>query len=175
MTHVIAALVEQLDLPPDGIDLRAELVALQSARLRQALDQAGGDYAAAARLLRMSRLDLARLESRLAGEAHAITAEPSLDDLDASRIPRISGAVEFFSARVIKQYAAEGVGERAIASRLGCNPYLVERVLREQTQAEIVRLDREEKLEPKAIADRLGIAVSRVRRVLLAAEPGAPR
>lgn len=173
MTHVIAALVEQLDLPPDGIDLRAELVALQSARLRQALDQAGGDYTGAARLLRMSRLDLARLEARLAGEAH--NAEPSLDDLDASRIPRIAGAVEFFSAKVIKQYAAEGKGEKTIASLLGCNVFLVERVLREQTQAEIVRLDREEKLEPKAIADRLGIAISRVRRVLLAAEPGAPR
>ena len=69
MSTIIAELVDRLALPPDGVDLRAELDALQSARVSQALAQAGGDLAAAARLLRMSRLDLMRLEARLSEPA----------------------------------------------------------------------------------------------------------
>lgn len=181
MTDVIAELARRLALPPDGIDLRAELVALQSARIRQALDLAGGDYGRAARLLRMSRLDLARLETRLesegAGVAHVTCgasncAGPHLEPRD---IPRIANGVEMISAKAIRTYAAEGLGERAIARRLGCNVYVVEKVLREQSEAEIVRLDREEKLAPNAIAERMRVPRSRVRQILKRADACAPR
>jgi len=159
-------------LPPDGIDLRAELAALSGARVRQALDQAAGDYGQAARLLRMSRHELLRLEARLAdGEPNA--AERRVGALDPHTIPRIAGGVEFISAAAIRRYAAEGHDEKAIASLLGCNLFLVEKVLRAQTAAEIMRLDREEKLTPKQIAERLRLPINRVRRVLVAHDLGA--
>jgi hypothetical protein len=165
LTQTIIHQTERARLPPEGIDLRAELVALQSARVRQALGQACGDYGKAARLLRMSRLDLVRLETQLAGDGTSLLAPP-----DPRGIPRIAGGVEFISAAAIRRYAAEGLDEKEIARTLGCNGFLVEKVLREQTEAEIVRLDSVEKLAPKAIALKLRIPISRVRRVLVAAD-----
>jgi hypothetical protein len=130
-------------LPPDGIDLRAELVALQRTRVRQALEQSRGDLAGAARLLGMS--------------------------------PRIAGGVEFVSAAAIRRYAADGYSEREIYKRLGCNPYLVEKVLREQTERKIWSLDRDKGLSPHSIAARLRLPISRVRRVLERADRQAER
>lgn len=147
-------------LPPDGIDLSAELVALQRTRVRQALEQSRGDLTGAARLLGMSPLDLARLAARL--------AEPgdSPPPVDEPPVPRIAGGVEFVSAAAIRRYAADGYSEREIRKRLGCNPYLVEKVLREQTERQIWSLDRDKGLSPQSIALRLRLPISRVRRVL---------
>lgn len=165
MKTVIADLVEGLALPPDGIDLRAELADLQSARVRQALEQADGELGQAARLLRMSRLELLRLEARLILDDAPPPATP-----DPPTLPRISDGVALISAAAIRRYADEGRNERWIASQLGCNPFMVEKVLRERTAAEIVRLDREERLAVDAIAAKLRIPRTRVRHVLRAAD-----
>ncbi len=151
-------------LPPEGIDLRAELAELGSVRVRQALEQSDGDYGRAAKLLRMRPGELIRLESRLAGESDA----PAGDVINLANVSRIAGGVERISAAVIRRLAAEGLDERTIAKRVGCNPFLVEQVLREQTRREIERLDRDEKLSPKQIAERLRLPINRVRRVLVA-------
>jgi hypothetical protein len=158
-------------LPPEGIDLRAELVALQSVRVRQALEQAGGDLARAARLLRMSRLDLMRLEARLAdgsviGDRRS-APEPAIDP---STVSRVAGGVELISAAAIRRYAAEGFDEKTIAARLGCNVFIVEKVLREQTEAAVRRLDAEGRASVAEIAAALRIPRVRVRRILKAAD-----
>jgi hypothetical protein len=164
MKTVIADLVDRLALPPEGVDLRAELVDLQSARVRQALEQSGGDLARAARLLRMSRLDLMRLEARI---ADGTGAPPAPDPIDPGNAARIAGGVEFISAAAIRRYAVEGLDERAIASRLGCNVFIVEKVLREQVEASVRRLDAEEQLPVAEIAAALRIPRARVRHILL--------
>lgn len=158
----ISHFVARLALPPEGIDLRAELAELGSARVRQALEQSAGDYARAAKLLRMRAGELIRLESRLAG-----APDPREPAINLDNVSRISGGVERISAAVIRRLAADGLDERAIAGRIGCNPWLVERVLREQRAREIERLDRDEKLSPKQIAERLRLPINRVRNVLM--------
>lgn len=179
MKTAISQFIERLALPPEGIDLCAELAELGSARVRQALEQSGGDYRRAAKLLRMHRGELVRLESRLAGQASsapldrttlAIIRPPSPGDdvVSADNVSRVAGGIERISAAAIRRLAAEGLDERSIAKRIGCNHFLVERVLREQTRREIERLDREEKLSPKQIAERLRLPINRVRRVLVA-------
>jgi hypothetical protein len=79
---------------------------------------------------------------------------------------RVSGGVELISAKAIRQYAADGHSERWIARRIGCNPYFVEKVLREQTEAAITRLSQIDKLGPHAIAAKLRLPCSRVQRFL---------
>lgn len=172
---IIAELVERLELPPDGVDLRAELGALQSARVSQALAQSGGDLTRAARLLRMTRLELLRLESCLTGDPRARPRrrqEPDPDELDASHIPRIAGGVQVVSAAAVRRLAADGYTERQIATRLGCNPYIVEKVLREDTERAVRRLD-EQKRSPSDIARELRLPLARVRRILEAADAEA--
>lgn len=161
--------LKRLALPEGGVDLKAELVALTRARVRQALEKTSGDLAGAARLLRMGRGELVRLESRItdgdpAPYAARATGEPELDWRTASRIV---GGVERISAAVIRRLAAEGLDEAEITRRVGCNPFIVERVLREQKSAEILRLDRDEKLKPSEIAARLKLPIQRVRAVLV--------
>lgn len=165
MKTAISRFVERTPPPPEGIDLCAELAELVSARVQQALDQSGGDHGRAAKLLRMRLPELVRLESRLA-KGHSIA--PMSDAIDVDNVSRIAGGIEHISAAAIRRLAAEGLDERAIAKRLGCNPFAVEKVLREQTRSEIERLDREEKLSPKQIAERLRLPINRVRRVLVA-------
>lgn len=142
MTAIITELVERLALGPEGVDLRAELDALQSARVSQALEQTGGDLSRAAKLLRMSRLDLLRLEARLAAARAPGAAPPRFEPplVDASAIPRIESGVEFVSAAAIRRLDAEGYTERQIAGHLGCNAYLVEKVLREATERKVHEL-----------------------------------
>lgn len=176
MTTAIDSFVKRLALPEGGIDLRAELVTLQRARMRQALEKSGGDLARAARLLRMSRAELVRLESRLTDGDSTLPAARGPGDpqaIDPSSISRIVGGVERISAAVIRRLADEGLDETAITNRVGCNPFIVEKVLRDRTKREIERLDRDEKLTPKQIADRLRIPINRVRRVLVAHDIGA--
>lgn len=165
MTTAISHFVERLALPSGGIDLRSELVELASARVRQALAQSDGDYALAAKLLRMRPAELVRLESRLLAGGPSAAA---IDVVNLGNVSRFAGGIEHISAAAIRRLAAEGLDERAIAKRMGCNPFVVERVLREQTRREIERLDREEKLSPKQIAARLQLPINRVRSVLVA-------
>jgi hypothetical protein len=169
MSTIIAELVERLALPPDGIDLRAELDALQSARVGQALAQAGGDVGRAAQLLRMSRLELMRLEARLSGPSPGPLGrrrfEPLAPPAAPSVFPRIDRGVELISAAVIRGLSAEGYTERQIARRLGCNVFIVEKALREQTEGEVRRLDAEGR-DRGDIASTLRLPLSRVRRIL---------
>lgn len=141
------------ELPPEGVDLRAELIAWQAARMGQALVQAGGDLTEAARLLRMTRLELLRMEARIA---------PVVPPIDPESIPRLAGGVEFISAAAIKRYAIEGLTDRQIARRLGCNHFLVEKVLRAEVGNEVRRLDGEG-LSAREIALRLRLTLARVR------------
>jgi hypothetical protein len=168
MTITIAELVERLALPPDGIDLRAELDALQSARVSQALAQSSGDLAQAARLLRMSRLELLRLEERLAGRAPEAFGRRREPEPDVTPIPRIEGGLEIVSAAAIRRLAADGFTERQIGARLGCNPYIVEKVLREDIERDVRRLDAEGRSVTE-IAVALRLPFSRVRGILVRA------
>lgn len=151
---------DDLALPPDGVDLRAEIVALQTARVRQALERSGGDAGRAARLLRLTRSDLSRIRERVA---------PARPDADPSEIERISGGLALVSATVIRRFAAEGLSERQIAKRLGCNVFLVERCLERHTASEVERLDAEG-LSFKAIALKLRITIQRVASFVKAAD-----
>lgn len=157
------------NLPPKGADLRAELAALQRKRVSQALSRTGGDADKASRLLRITRLDLMRLEASL---AERDARRGKMPEPDAGALPRIADGVEFVSRAVIRRYTSEGKSIKWIAARLGTNPYLVERVVREHRRAEIIRLDAA-KLSPKAIAVRLGAPLDEVRGVLAAASEGA--
>lgn len=175
MTTAIDHFVERLALPEGGIDLRAELVTLQRARVRQALEKTSGDLAGAARLLRMTRTELVRLESRLTEGDPTLpaTRPPGEPELDVRIASRIVGGIEVVSAAVIRRLDAEGLDASEIVRRVGCNPFIVERVLREQKRAEILRLDRDEKLKPSEIAGRLRLPVARVRAVLVAHDVAA--
>jgi DNA-binding CsgD family transcriptional regulator len=173
MTHTIVGLVESFVLPPNGIDLRAELDALRSARVSQAMAQSGGDVGRAARLLRMSRRDLLLLEARLARGGPSASSEGAEPKLDAS-LPRIERGVEFVSAAVIRGLHADGLTQRRIAERLGCNPYLVEKVLRKDTENEVRRLAGEGR-SASDIADALRLPLTRVRRILKRAAIAALR
>jgi hypothetical protein len=153
------------DLPPRGIDLRAEVLILQRTRLRQALAAAKGDVDRAAKLLRVTPLDLLRLEERFAKGASKRGAEP-----DASSIPRIAGGLQLVSRAAICRYSAEGKDVKTIARLLGCNRYLVEKVVVEFRKSEIIRLDRDEDLSPKEIALRLRAPLAEVRSVLTKAQ-----
>lgn len=154
---------EALALPHDGVDLRAEIDALQRARVRQALERARGNLGEAARLLRVTRSDLSRMQERIAG---AKRARPGVDP---ESIPRIAGGLELVSAAVIRRYAAEGLSERQIAKRLGVNVFLVERCLERHTASEVERLDAEG-LSFKAIALKLRITIQRVASFVKAAD-----
>lgn len=169
VNHQIGDLVAGAGLPADGVDLRAELFELQRARVSQALARAAGDLGFAARLLRMTRLDLVRLESRLAaampsGDAPRRRPEPELA-VRPENVNRIADGIEYVSAAAIKRLRAEGKSERAIATALGCNPYIVERVLREQTEREVLRLDREGATVHE-ISAATRVPLGRVRRIL---------
>lgn len=115
-------------LPPEGIDLRAELADHQRSRIEQALARTEGDRTQAAKLLRVSPLELTRLQwVTPAGQRGP--QDVTYDDL-----PRLDRGVERISAAVIRRFAAEGLTERQIAGRLGCNQYVVEKVLRMQAE-----------------------------------------
>jgi hypothetical protein len=145
-------------LPGEGVDLRAEVAAHQRSRVEQAMTRAGGDLGEAAKLLRVTPLELARLVpgaapaaasgSPAASTKPAAPSRPSRSSLGprpsltttltrAERdalIPRIEGGIERISAAVIRRLAAEGMSEQRIASRLGCNPHVIEKVLRMQAE-----------------------------------------
>ena len=81
------------------------------------------------------------------------------------RLPRIDRGVELITAAAIRRLSADGLTERQIASRLGCNPFAVEKVLRETTEAEVRRLDAKGRAV-SAIASTLRLPLARVRRIL---------
>jgi hypothetical protein len=175
MTHTIVGLVESFVLPPNGIDLRAELEALESARVSQAMAQSGGDVGRAARLLRMSRRDLLLLEARLAAvkPPGAFGGRPEAE-LDATNISRFEGGVEIIQAAGIRRLAADGLTQRQITARLGCNPFLVEKVLRADTENAVRRLSGEGR-SASDISDALRLPLTRVRRILKRAAIAALR
>lgn len=165
------------ELPSEGIDLRAELAELESARVRQALAQSGGNLTAAARLLRMSRGELLRLGARLMCERAGVAGALPPEAREAREVARdngasrIAGGVELVSAAAIRRLAAEGWSEKRIAGRLGVNAFVVEKVLRRDTERAVRELDASgEGLSPRDIADRLRLPVSRVRAILGAAD-----
>jgi len=143
-------------LPPNGVDLRAEVAAHQRSRVEQAMTRAGGDPGEAARLLRVSALELARLQagpvrstsaeraaagtgrtgSRVNGSRQTgATPPPPPDD----KVGRIERGVEVISSAAIRRLATDGFTERQIANRLGCNPFVVEKVLRMQAERSELR------------------------------------
>jgi DNA-directed RNA polymerase specialized sigma24 family protein len=136
--------------------LRDELATLIRTRVRQACARHpdGDEGKATARWLRLTPGELARIESAIHGTAPAALA----------------GGLGVISAAAIRRYAAEGMSQKEIARALGCNHYLVEKVLREQTTREILRLEREEGLTIPDIAKRLKMPPWRVRLVLVNAD-----
>jgi hypothetical protein len=140
-------------LPFEGVDLRAELAAHQRSRVEQALARTKGNLAEAARLLRMTPLELARLQaaaralppiprpvtsttaSRRPGRPLQAVRRVSVATVEAvAGASRIDRGVEVISGPAIRRFAADGLNERQIAKRLGCNPFVVEKVLRMQAE-----------------------------------------
>jgi RNA polymerase sigma factor for flagellar operon FliA len=123
-------------LPEEGVDLRAELVAYQSELVAQALARSGGNRAAAARLLRVSPLELTRMEAK--ARRPCIGALPALPApstrVPAADMPQIRGGLEVISRAAIRRMTAEGLTPGQIASRLGVNPYVVEKVQRAEAE-----------------------------------------
>lgn len=138
-------------IPPNGIDLRAELAELVRARVAQARAASKGDDERAATLLRVEPGDLARLEG----------------EVDPRRRARPAACA--VSLVAIKRLAAEGLDVGSIGRRLGCNRHLVERALRVAEGRDIERLDREG-ISPKQIAEQLQIPLQRVRIALINAD-----
>lgn len=154
-------------LPPEGVDLRAELVAHQRSRVDQALARAKGDTALAARLLRVAPLDLVRMQAGHVAVASAKQAPEKKAGIAFDDIPRIERGVEMISVAAIKRLRAEGRSPQQIANRLGCNHFVVEKVLRIETERAVRRL-RAEGVAPREISERLGITQAVVDRALRA-------
>ena len=130
-------------LPPEGVDLRAELRAHQRSRVEQALVRAAEDPALAAKLLRITPLELAGLREGM-GEAAPPPPPPSPPRPPAQaaararrvappsdEMPRVERGVEVISRAAIRRLEAEGRTPKQIAGRLGVNLFVVEKVLRE--------------------------------------------
>ena len=163
-------------LPAEGIDLRAELAEHQRSRIAQALVRAEGDSTAAAKLLRLTPLELVRMQAghiAVAATRQGVQTQSkrTLVGLGVERgdIPRIERGVEMISVAVIKRLRAEGLEPEQIARRLGCNHFVVEKVLRIETERAVRRL-RAEGLEPIEISRRLGVTQAVVDRALGAPE-----
>lgn len=176
-------------LPEEGINLRVELVRYQDWMIEQALIRTQGNKSQAAKLLGLKRTTLVMMlttKGRLLPSAEleaapgAIdgdgeppttvrrreeTAVPRVGDVDVRNIGHIAQGVEMISAAAIRRYAADGLTRRQIANRLGCNPYIVDRVLREHLQRQVVALD-EQGIAPSAIAQQLGCSLADVRSAL---------
>lgn len=121
------------ELPPDGIDLRAELVAHQRWRVEQAINRAG-NLAGAARLLRVSQLELLRMQR--GGLLPIVPPTPNRRvPTGESELTRIEAGVEIVSRATIRRLHGEGYSPRQIATRLGLrSPYFVEKVLRAEAE-----------------------------------------
>jgi hypothetical protein len=136
-------------LPPDGVDLRAVLADQQCSLVEQALARSEGDLQAAAKLLRLSPLELTRLHAGLRAPSpdtrgrtgsrvngsRVRAVSPVVED----EIPRIERGREIISAGAIRRLARDGFSEKQIASRLGCNYYVIEKVLRMQRESTELR------------------------------------
>lgn len=139
-------------LPPEGTDLRAELVELQAALVEQAMQRAGGDRSAAAKLLRITPLELVRMQANPAALARQLgpVMKQSNEAPPRSRpvgvpaaavalapgdLPRCEQGVERISRAVIRRLDAEGLTPRQIANKLSVNPFVVEKVLRMEAEA----------------------------------------
>jgi hypothetical protein len=121
-------------LPPDGVDLRAELAAHQRRRLEQALAMAQGDAFLAAKLLRVSPLDIARMRSGTSVVAWQ-RSRPARANQATDDLPRIEGGREVMSRAGIKRLAGEGYNARQIADRFGVvNEYAIEKILRAEAE-----------------------------------------
>ena len=139
-----AAVEMAVALPPEGVDLRATLAAHQCSLVEQALARSEGDLQAAAKLLRVSPLELTRLHAALRAPSpdargrtgsrvngsRARAVSPVVED----EIPRVERGLERISGAAIRRLAVDGFTEKQIASRLGVNPYVVEKVLRMQAE-----------------------------------------
>ena len=133
-----------LDLPPEGVDLRAELAAHTRVRVNQALGRARDDLTAAARLLRVSPLELSRLSAgaQLVLAAPAAPPAPAPAPVAPTEFSRIEGGREILSRAAIRRLAAQRFTARQIADRFGVNEYFVEKILR--AEGELAKCDSRE-------------------------------
>jgi hypothetical protein len=147
----------QVALPAEGIDMRAELAECQVALVTQALSRSGGDLTAAAKLLNLTPLELARAQSPSAAAVFTTPARPenpvmkqppavkpppqrptlvgALPALpeelpDEPEFGRIEKGLLRIDSSVIKRLTVEGFSPKQIARRLGVNSFFVERVQR---------------------------------------------
>jgi hypothetical protein len=78
---------------------------------------------------------------------------------------RYDRGIEFVQAAVIRGYRAEGLTPSEITEKVGCNPYLVEKVLRKDTEGRVRRLA-DEGHSASDIASALQMPRARVRQML---------
>jgi hypothetical protein len=124
-------------LPADGVDLRHELAEHQRSRVEQALARAKGDTALAAKLLRVTPLDLVRMQAGHISAAGAKSSAPGKErrePLSVSDLPRIERGLEVISRAAIRRLHAEGRTPAQIAARLGVNHFVIEKVLRAEAE-----------------------------------------
>lgn len=105
-------------LPPEGVDLNAEVASLQRRRIEQALERSNDDAPRAARLLRLSLAELERLRSLAPGAP------------GRGEVSRVEGGVELVSRAAIRRLCAEGFTPKQIARRFGVHEFFVEKVMR---------------------------------------------
>lgn len=112
------------ELPPDGVDLRAELAEHQRALVEQALDRAGGNHARAAHLLGLRPLELYRLAGGRLELVDGMAPAPAKGAPPKLEISRTS----------IRAMAADGWTPREIAVALSINQFAVEKILRAEAE-----------------------------------------
>jgi DNA-binding NarL/FixJ family response regulator len=151
------------DLPPGGVDLRVELQTLETSRVVQALAVARGDMATAATLLRLTRLELAHAMAR-AGVARGMPP-PAPSSAAVERAATVRDGLLVISRAAILQLAAEGHDEWTISRRLDVNKYVVEKVLRAETDRSVRRLAGDG-FSTREIAAELRLTLKRVALVL---------
>lgn len=124
-------------LPEDGIDMGAELDRYRVWMLDQALIRADGNKSKAARLLRINRATLVEMLRRLQpAPVSAREESPPMKQTTEETgdgYQRINSKGLQVVPRVeIARLRGEGLSVTAIAAKLQCNRFLVERELRRQ-------------------------------------------
>jgi len=144
-------------LPEAGLDLAASLMAYRDWMVSQALIRTSGNKSEAAKLLKVKRTTLneilrtaspVQLVQRPASSKRAPSEPPpSQAEPDTGVHERARPAAPVLIKRsTVAAFAAQGLNVRQIATELGCNRYMVEKILRELKDPPLAKC--REKREP---------------------------
>jgi hypothetical protein len=132
-------------IPEAGLDLSHAVTAYREWLVEQALIRTNGNVSEAARLLNVKRTTLDRMRHRLSQVRLVPRLVPGLRALASNETDPDTGVhakgeaqsggdgVMRFSPRRVAEMKARGLNNAQIGNELGCNRYMVERLLREAT------------------------------------------